>query len=247
MKTLPRARRRIAELLLKASSKASPTSSAQKHFELSFLLAPTRFKGKNGRLQSLTLQHQQFANPDDAFDPTTSVQPIPESFTKIETPLAFRSIGYKSLPLPGLDELGIRFDTRRGIIPNERGRVVVYPTSQPGIDVVPQTLPGLYVAGWVKRGPTGVIASTMEDAFATGDCIVQDLESGHAFLHGRLDEAGGAREGWEGVQREAEGLRRTTWRDWSIIDRAERERGANLSKEREKIVMVEEMLRVLDG
>jgi adrenodoxin-NADP+ reductase len=253
LKQLPRARKRIAELLLKAS-KASQSSSKTlpKSFSLDFLLSPIHFNAQDGdpndRLNSITFQHQTYADGADPFDPTASTTPIQDKQTTLKTTLAFRSIGYKSTPLPGLSDIGIQFDTRRGIIPNERGRVVVYPTSQPGIDVIPQTLPGLYVAGWVKRGPTGVIASTMEDAFATADCITQDVDAGHPFLNGRLDEKV-AREGWRGVLRDVQDqgviVRRTDWEDWRAIDKTERERGARMGKEREKITSVDDMLKLL--
>jgi len=105
-------------------------------------------------------------------------------------------------------------------------------------------LPGLYVAGWVKRGPTGVIASTMEDAFQTADAILGDLRSGTGFLNGVGKSTG---LGWEGVRRgfERGGGRWTDWRDWRRIDGVERERGKEKGKVREKITAVEEMLGVL--
>lgn len=196
----------------------------------------------------MSIQQQEYASANDTFNPEASVRPIPDRTANVRTPLAFRSIGYKSTPLPGLDQLGISFDSRKGVIPNERGRVVVYPTGQPGIDVVPQTVPGLYVAGWVKRGPTGVIASTMEDAFASADCIIQDVNAGHPFLSGKLSSAA-TRDGWLGVLDEVHDkdidVRRTTWQDWRKIDLVERERGKRLGKEREKITSVEDMLKVL--
>jgi adrenodoxin-NADP+ reductase len=151
--------------------------------------------------------------------------------------------------LPGLSDLAIQFDCSKGIIPNEGGRVVRIPESQPGMDVA-QALPGLYVAGWVKRGPTGVIASTMEDAFATADCITRDIEAARPFLNGPITSEA-APDGWKGVQNELQSqgvnIRSTNWKDWRRIDQAEREHGAKLGKEREKITSVEEMLKVLDG
>lgn len=137
--------------------------------------------------------------------------------------------------------LGIPFDAARGIIPNDRaGRILGAAGERGGVH-----LPGLYCAGWVKRGPTGVIASTMVDAFATAEAIAGDWERGVGFLGGG---DGGRRTGWEGVKGEVEErrLRRVSWRDWERIDRAERERGRKRGKEREKFVSVGEMLGVLD-
>jgi adrenodoxin-NADP+ reductase len=194
-------------------------------------------------------QQQSFTNEADAFDPSASVKAIPNDTKIIPTSLAFRSIGYKSTPLPGLSNLGIQFDTRRGIIPNVGGRVIQVQASQPGLDT-PLEVPGIYVAGWVKRGPVGVIASTMEDAFATADCLAEDIRAGRPFLNGQLEknETG---DGWHGVQKELQAkrisLRSTNWKDWQRIDKTERERGARLGKEREKITCVDEMLQILDG
>lgn len=106
--------------------------------------------------------------------------------------------------------------------------------------------PGLYCAGWVKRGPTGVIASTMEDAFGTADAMAGDWGAGRQFLH-----EGDAAEvtGWEGVKGEvaAVGLtaRVVDWPGWTRIDGAERERGRAVGKEREKFTRTEDMLAVL--
>lgn len=163
--------------------------------------------------------------------------------TNLPAAVAFRSIGYKSDPLPGLSGLNIPFEPHKGIIPNQLGRAVFQ--SDTGIDVTPP-VPGIYVAGWVKRGPTGVIASTMEDAFATADSILRDVKSGQPLLN--YEHGGSTGLGWEGVKGvvERQGLRRTDWKDWRRIDEVERERGGMLGKEREKISDVTEMLRVVD-
>ncbi|KAI8067887.1 hypothetical protein BC940DRAFT_300686, partial [Gongronella butleri] len=63
--------------------------------------------------------------------------------------LVLRSIGYRSLPLAG-----VPFDQHRGLIPNIYGKIVQASDAK-------NTLPGMYTAGWLKRGPTGVIVSTM--------------------------------------------------------------------------------------
>ncbi len=41
---------------------------------------------------------------------------------------------------------------------------------------------GLYCSGWVKRGPTGVIATTMNDSFDTARVLIQDMEAGKLDL-----------------------------------------------------------------
>ena len=103
----------------------------------------------------------------------------------------------------------------------------------------------MYCAGWVKRGPTGVIASTMEDAFSTAESIAGDwYKPFHPFLNG----ANGTGLGWGGVREEAEknGCRRVSWKDWKKIDAIEKGLGQRKGKEREKFTRVEDMLAVLD-
>ena len=75
----------------------------------------------------------------------------------------FRSIGYRGTPLEGLP-----FDERRAVIPNDGGRVI-------GDD---GPLPGEYVVGWIKRGPTGIIGTNKRDAQETVDMVLEDLDAG---------------------------------------------------------------------
>jgi adrenodoxin-NADP+ reductase len=101
----------------------------------------------------------------------------------------------------------------------------------------------MYVAGWAKRGPTGVIASTMDDAFVTADRIVRDIPAEIALSEGSTGR------GWDAIKEFAarKGLRRVSWADWKRIDEIEKERGSNLGKEREKITSVGEMLSLVDA
>lgn len=102
----------------------------------------------------------------------------------------------------------------------------------------------MYCAGWVKRGPTGVIASTMADAFQTAESIAEDWYGKSQFLnHGKSSGLG-----WEGLKEDAEsrGCRRVSWSDWKTIDAAEKSAGQEKGKEREKFTKIEDMLAVLD-
>jgi ferredoxin--NADP+ reductase len=78
--------------------------------------------------------------------------------------MVLRSVGYQSVPLPG-----VPFDARASVVPNALGRVL-------GADGAP--LPGEYVAGWLKRGPTGVIGTNKSDAAETIRCLLEDLAGG---------------------------------------------------------------------
>jgi ferredoxin--NADP+ reductase len=85
-------------------------------------------------------------------------------------------VGYQSVPLPG-----IPFDARASVVPNAAGRVL-------GEDGAP--LPGEYVAGWLKRGPTGVIGTNKSDAAETVRCLLEDLAGGPGEGDAPLPRAG---------------------------------------------------------
>ena len=233
-KSLPRTARRLTELLQKGSTTA-PSESLRK-WSLDFFLSPTSFNAfssSSNQLSSMTFAKNQI-NDSDPFSSSARVSTTDETVT-LPTSMAFRSIGYRAEAIPGMQDIGIPFDTQRGVIPNDgKGRIFTDTEFGPG------TLPGMYCSGWVKRGPTGVIASTMEDAFSTAEAIAEDWETGKPFLRGG--------DGWEILKGEikSQKVRSVTWEDWKRIDAAEKQRGMNKEKEREKITRVEDMLKVLD-
>ena len=73
--------------------------------------------------------------------------------------MVLRSVGYRGVPIPGLP-----FDDERGVVPNAAGRVL-----RNGAVV-----PGEYVAGWIKRGPSGIIGTNKHDAAETVRCLLED-------------------------------------------------------------------------
>ena len=77
----------------------------------------------------------------------------------------FRSVGYHGTGVPG-----VPFDAKRGIIPNEQGRVVSRRRAH--------VAPGEYVVGWIKRGPSGVIGTNKPDAVESADLLLEDAGSG---------------------------------------------------------------------
>ncbi|KAK3075369.1 NADPH-adrenodoxin reductase [Teratosphaeriaceae sp. CCFEE 6253] len=297
-KQLPRQLKRIAELLEKGSP--TPLTPESKAWQLGYQRSPTAFLSQNGRdLDAVGFETTAYSTPLASLltsgDPQANlialraakVHPTNVDKTLIHAGLAFRSVGYQSTPLPGLNEIGVPFDTTRHVIPNDGfGRVVSAPSpvhsspertgeglrAQDVAASLPRTttvdaaaatgsglgkggiVPGVYVAGWVKRGATGVIASTLEDAFAGADVLAGDWAAGAAFLssssgegHGGGGETGRQR-GWEGVSGEisARGIRAVGWRGWEVIDAEERRRGVGRGKVREKMRSVTEMLEVLD-
>lgn len=237
-KSLERPSRRIMEVLKKGSTLT--TSQAPKSWSLDFCLSPTSFNvSRESPSQLASISFERTTLLPSPFDPQAQAVSAAE-MVNVTTPLAFRSIGYKSEALPGFQELGIPFDNRTGTIPNDHlGRIVTQVSGES------RQVPGLYCAGWVKRGPTGVIASTMNDAFATAESIVEDWHSHAKFLH---SSGGETSDGWDGVKQEAQerGCRRVSWEDWRAIDNAEKSNGKAIGKEREKFTKLDEMLAVLD-
>lgn len=232
---LPRARRRLMEIMVKGSS--ARVDEAAKSWSLDFCLSPTEFLGgSDGFVEKTVFERTSLELP---FDPSSRVVGTEETLT-IPSSIVFRSIGYKSVALPGFKEAGISFDTRKGIIDNDGlGRVLRTKRGEnEHQDQEASHLPGIYCAGWVKRGPTGVIASTMEDAFSTGDAIASDWNSEAPFLKGDSSS------GWEALRSGVEHgkCKVIQWEDWLKIDKSERERGLLVGKEREKFTSTAEML-----
>ncbi|KAI0899611.1 nucleotide-binding domain-containing protein [Annulohypoxylon nitens] len=231
---LPRAQKRLMEILVKGST--NPLDSASKSWSLDFCLSPTEFLGDaDGQVNNTVFEKTSLALP---FESSSSVVGTGE---KLQTPSSavFRSIGYKSVALPGFEEAGISFDDRRGIINNDgMGRVLQVKSDESSDQQKGSHVPGVYCAGWVKRGPTGVIASTMEDAFSTGDAIASDWNANVPFLKGESSD------GWDALRAGVEfgKCQVIHWEDWQKINRAEKLRGELIGKEREKFVSTTEML-----
>jgi len=235
---LPRPKKRILELL----RKGRPWDpNATKSWSLDFLLAPKSLKWSENdpdTLEGVTFSKTQLEDP---FSVDSKVTSTDETVT-LPTSTLFRSIGYKAEPIPGIADLGAVFDERKGTIQHDgSGRVVP-------VETLPQRedrgAPGIYCAGWVKRGPTGVIASTMADAFETAEAIVDDWKK-------TSGSSRAPRAGWKGVQNDviAHGLhlKPVHWNDWQAIDRAEKAAGALKGKPREKLGTVKEMLLASKG
>ena len=144
--------------------------------------------------------------------------------------MVLRSVGYQSVPLPG-----VPFDERSSTVPNAEGRVLG-PDGQP--------LPGEYVAGWLKRGPTGVIGTNKSDAAQTVRSLLADLAGGpgpddvplpRAGLLPYPEPAAAEADGAGSDSRFAaelarRGIRPVSYDDWLGIETAEKELAASLGR-----------------
>jgi ferredoxin--NADP+ reductase len=140
--------------------------------------------------------------------------------------MVLRSVGYQSVPLAG-----VPFDERSFTVPSEAGRVL-------GPDGKP--LPGEYVAGWLKRGPTGVIGTNKSDAAETVRSLLADLAGGPGPEDVQLPRAGllrlpaadasGAGESPLHPILAERSCRHVSYADWLKIEAAERELAARLGR-----------------
>jgi ferredoxin--NADP+ reductase len=139
----------------------------------------------------------------------------------LECGLVFRSVGYRGVGLPDLP-----FDEHRGTILNEGGRVVGEAQT--------------YCAGWIKRGPTGIIGTNKKDATETVALLLDDLEQGR-IVH-KDDVTAEAVE----VLLAERGVRPVVYSGWSSIDDAERAAGEKLGRPRVKLRSWQELLQAAE-
>jgi ferredoxin/flavodoxin---NADP+ reductase len=141
--------------------------------------------------------------------------------------LVFRSVGYRGVELPG-----VPFDERGGTIPNEGGRVA---------DHAGASVPGVYCAGWIKRGPTGVIGTNKKDATETVELLLADVAAG------RLERKPGATAAAVDELLAERGVRFVEYAGWTAIDEAERAAGEQLGRPRVKLCSWDELLAAAEG
>jgi ferredoxin--NADP+ reductase len=140
--------------------------------------------------------------------------------------LVFRSVGYRGVPLPG-----VPFNDDWGVILNEKGRVLDGETKRPRV--------GQYTAGWIKRGPTGVIGTNKPDAAETVAGMVEDLARD---IHLRPADASPA--AVERLVRERQ-PQYLSYQDWLRLDSIETARGRETGRPRVKFTRVKDMLAAL--
>ena len=184
-----------------------PPAGAERRLALRFWLRPEKIEGTE-RLSGLTVQRTRL-DEQGKLTGTGDYETIPAQ-------MVFRSVGYQSVPLAG-----VPFDERSYTVPNADGRVL-------GPDGAP--LPGEYVAGWLKRGPTGVVGTNKSDAAATVRSLLADLAGG-----GRVPARGQSRDQFVKTLA-GRGVRPVSYADWLRVEQAEAELGSALGRgERVKI------------
>ncbi len=183
---------------------------------LRFRLSPVEILG-DGHVEAVEIVRNKLEA-----DAGGRVRAVPtDEREQIPCGVVFRSVGYHGIALPG-----VPFDEAVGTMPNVSGRVV---------DETGVPLPGLYCAGWIKRGPTGVIGTNKKDATETIDLLLEDAREG---LVPRSD----AEEHALDALLAARGVQVVMYAGWEAIDALERGRGAGQGRPRIKLATWDELL-----
>ena len=186
-----------------------------KTLRLRFRVSPVQILGE-GRVEAVEVVRNELVPGEDGqirAVPTGEIEVIPCG-------LVLRSVGYRGVPLRGLS-----FHESRGVIPNVEGRVV---------DDDGKVVRGVYCAGWIKRGPSGVIGTNRKDANETVELLLEDARAG------LLDRDADA-PSLESVLLER-GVHFVEYAGWEAIDEHERGRGAEQGRPRVKLLTWDELL-----
>jgi ferredoxin--NADP+ reductase len=188
---------------------ARPPGDKPRRIVLRFLVSPLAILGED-HVEGVEIVHNELVEEHGRIvaRPTGETEVIPAG-------LVLRSVGYKGVALPG-----VPFDERTGTIPNDRGRV--------------EGTERTYAAGWIKRGPSGVIGTNKKDATETVELLLEDARAGKlrrpasdTTLESFLHETGAHYVEYDG---------------WQAIDAAEKGAGEPLGRPRVKLHMWEKLL-----
>jgi ferredoxin/flavodoxin---NADP+ reductase len=191
--------------------------SRPRRLHLHFFHSPAEILGADGRVTGLRTERTELTGDG-------TVRGTGE-FHDWDVQAVYRAVGYLSSHLPE-----IPFDHVNGVVPNQAGRV---------LDLDENQLPGVYVTGWIKRGPIGLIGHTKGDAAETIASLLSDADTLNAPKHSSpnaiLDFL------------TTRGIPFTTWEGWGRLDAHEKSLGLAAGRERIKVVEREEMTRVSRG
>jgi len=192
-----------------------PLEGKPRRVHLRFLVSPVEILGQDS-IESLKIERNRLDENQNAVG-TGEFETLPVS-------MVLRSVGYKGVPLRD-----VPFDAKRGVIPNASGRVTDGDA----------TLSGEYVAGWIKRGPSGVVGSNKVDSAESVKLLLEDVPN--------LELASDADAQPDAVTHllESRGVHYVTFAQWLELDRHETEAGLRAGRPRVKIARISEMLEKL--
>jgi len=179
-----------------------------KRLALRFCVSPVQILGE-GKVEAIEVVRNSLVAGEDG-----QIRAVPTDDTEvIPCGLVLRSVGYRGVALPG-----VPFDERRGVIPNVEGRV--------------EGQPRVYAAGWIKRGPSGVIGTNKKDAAETCERLLEDGAAGLLQSEGGDLERLLRQRGAEFVE----------YAGWQAIDAHERALGTPRGRPRVKLTSWDELL-----
>jgi ferredoxin--NADP+ reductase len=206
--------------VLRGFAARAPTGKPRT-LRLRFLATPVAIHGED-RVEAIEIVRNRL----DLQDGRVVAVPTDEH-ELIPCGLVFRSVGYRGVPIPN-----VPFDEVRGTIRNDAGRVV---------DESGAPVQGVYCAGWIKRGPTGIIGTNKKDATGTVQLLLEDVRA-RRVTHDESRTAQGVDE-----LLDTRGVRRVVYAGWQAIDASERGRGEPLGRPRVKLVTWPELLDAADA
>ena len=208
--------------IIKEYAHRAPTGKP-KRLVMRFLVSPVALRDDGtGAVGGMRLvKNRLYATATGTLQPKATDQ-----FEDLPVGLVFRSVGYRGVPLPG-----VPFNDDWGVILNAKGRVLDPQTKHP--------LVGQYTAGWIKRGPTGVIGTNKPDAAETVAGMIEDLARD---IHLRPADPSPA--AVEQLIRERQ-PQYFSYQDWWRLDEIETRRGKETGKPRIKFTRVKDMLAAL--
>ncbi|MET0424729.1 MAG: FAD-dependent oxidoreductase [Actinoplanes sp.] len=187
-----------------------------RRLHLYFLQAPVEVLG-DGKVEGLRTETMELTGDG-------TVRGTGE-YTDWNVQAVYRAVGYLSQSLADLP-----FDTTTGTIPHDQGRI---------LDLDGEHIPGMYVTGWIKRGPVGLIGHTKGDAGETVTSLLADLDKLPEAQQPELDDV----TAYLGQL----GLPFTTWAGWQLLDQHEISLGQPHSRKRIKVVPRHEMTGISNG
>ena len=198
-----------------------PRSQKSKLLTVRFLVSPVELTGVDGKVIAVRLvKNEAYKSEDGSIRPRATAV-----FEELPAGLVFRSVGYRGVALPD-----VPFHDSFGTVENDLGRVQTNDGKQ---------VTGLYAAGWIKRGPTGVIGTNKTCAQETVQCMVDDLHAGKYFEPVISDLSA-----IEHLIRERQ-QQVISYQDWKAINEAEVKKGEAENRPRVKFTNIEDMLAVL--
>ena len=205
--------------IIKGFSSPKPFSKSRR-LTIRFLVSPTAFLDDGaGAVRGLKLVRNELYKTEKG-----TLRPRATDRTEdLECGLVFRSVGYKGVATPG-----IPFNNEWGVILNDKGRVLSEDTHTP--------LVGEYTAGWIKRGPSGVIGTNKSDAVETVECMLEDVRNGRLLNPDQPTR--------EALNQQVQHYQPAvfSYDDWELLDSIELSRGESESRPRVKFTEIEAMI-----